>query len=358
MILFTAGLLDETRESEKISLDRLNLVANQVGNRKELIGNLQAELQLLDQFIIQNTEVLYMFRTDLESLKDEYAKLIRLAAKQGGSTELLVFLLSSVSFNQAYRRLLYLKEYTRYRKSQVELIIDLKELIEAKAEDLEKQRGRKLKLMAGIREETRLLEQEMREQGLNLNALRQKQYYLIRKLREQEKVREELDLAIERLILEGKIGKSDWFGVSPGQEMLAADFEKNKGRIPWPVENGVITEKFGVHPHPVLRQLTVKNNGIDIATESGSRVRAVFAGEVSRVFAISGGNMAVIIRHGAFLTVYSNLSEVWVSAGEKVAVKQEIGTIFTDQTGGNKTILKFQIWKENQKLDPQDWISH
>jgi murein DD-endopeptidase MepM/ murein hydrolase activator NlpD len=120
------------------------------------------------------------------------------------------------------------------------------------------------------------------------------------------------------------------------------------------VERGVITEHFGVHRHPVLKNVQVKSNGIEITTEAGSEVRAVFDGEVSRVFAISGGNMAVIIRHGSFLSVYSNLKEVNVKAGQQVKTKQKIGAIFSDE---NKTALKFQVWRENEKMNPEDWIS-
>ena len=127
--------------------------------------------------------------------------------------------------------------------------------------------------------------------------------------------------------------------------------------MPWPVERGVITGRFGIHAHAVLKTVQVKNNGIDISTSPGTRARAVFGGEVSRVFGISGGNMAVIIRHGNYLTVYSNLKDVLVKAGDNLKIKQNLGTVFTDENDEGKTILKFQIWKESQKLDPELWLS-
>jgi murein DD-endopeptidase MepM/ murein hydrolase activator NlpD len=144
--------------------------------------------------------------------------------------------------------------------------------------------------------------------------------------------------------------------MTPEEKLASANFEQNKRRLPWPVERGVITDHFGVHEHPVLKNIQVKNNGVDISTAGGARARSVFAGEVSRVFVVSGGNYAVIIRHGKFLTVYSNLVNVQVKSGEKVSIKQTIGTIGTDGDD-EKTVLKFQIWKENIKLDPEDWIS-
>ena len=146
--------------------------------------------------------------------------------------------------------------------------------------------------------------------------------------------------------------------MTPEQKLISDNFEQNRGRLPWPVERGMIVEKFGVHAHPVLRNIQIENNGIDISTTAGSKARAIFKGEVSRVFAISGGNMAVIVRHGNYLSVYSNLKDVHVKAGDKVETRQELGTIYTDSQGGANTILKFQIWKENQKLNPEQWIAH
>ena len=145
--------------------------------------------------------------------------------------------------------------------------------------------------------------------------------------------------------------------MTPEEKLASGQFEQNKRRLPWPVERGVITDHFGIHEHPVLKNIQVKNNGIDISTGQGVKARAVFAGEVSRVFMVTGGNMAVIIRHGKYLTVYSNLVNVQVKSGDKVSIKQTIGTIGTDSDDESKTVLKFQIWKENEKQNPEDWIS-
>jgi murein DD-endopeptidase MepM/ murein hydrolase activator NlpD len=145
------------------------------------------------------------------------------------------------------------------------------------------------------------------------------------------------------------------FSLTPEQKLIGDNFEQNKTRLPWPVERGVITEHFGIHQHPVLTNIQIRNNGVNINTESGAKVRAIFDVEVSRVFGITGGNTAVIIRHGTYLSVYSNLREVVVKKGDKVVTKQEIGTVYTDEEE-QKSILKFQIWLESQKLDPEDWI--
>ncbi|MGV8134828.1 MAG: murein hydrolase activator EnvC family protein [Mangrovibacterium sp.] len=359
-IRLTSTLLEEARKNEKATLNKLNLISRQIENRNVLIENINAEYVLLDKYVTENTEVVDMLQADLADLKKEYAAMIRFAQKSKSSKDLMIFLLSSESLNQAYKRLLYMRQYTRYRKIQLEGISALSALIKEKAAALEKQKQQKLQLINSKQEENLLLEREKKEQNRSVASLRQKQQDLRRKLKEQEKIQDELERAIEKLIQEEARktgGQVEKYAMTPEQKLIAADFEKNKGRLPWPVERGIITERFGVHPHPVLKQITVKSNGIDISTQSGSKARAVFSGEVSRVFAISGGNMAVIIRHGTFLTVYSNLKEVFVKAGQKVSLKQEIGSIFTDDNDDNKTVLKFQVWKENQKLNPQEWIS-
>jgi len=359
MIRYTSTLLDEAGKDEKSSLNKLKLISSQIQNRNDFIQNINSELALLDEFILDNNEVISMLKNDQAALKLEYASMIRFAQKTRNSYDLLIFLLSSEDMNQAYKRLLYLRQYTSYRKTQAEVISSISVLISKELAGLEEQKQQKIQLIENKRNENIQLEKEKEEQNRYVLSLQRKQQDLRKKLREQEKAQEELNRAIERLLAEEtkKSTETGQFVMTPEQKLISADFEKNKGRIPWPVDRGLITEHFGVHAHPVLKQLVVKNNGIDISTQKGSRARAVFGGEVSRVFAISGGNMAVIIRHGSFLTVYSNLKEVYVKAGQKVSLKQEIGSIFTDPNDGNRTVLKFQIWKENQKLDPEGWIS-
>lgn len=359
-IRLTSALLEEAKRGEHASLNKLKLINRQIQNRDALIRGIQRELALLDTFVAENTEVIAVMQQDLADLKQEYIQMIRFAQKSKSTGSLLLFLFSSEDINQAYKRLQYMRQYARHRQLQTEVIRSLSGLINEKVAGLEKQKQEKLSLIGERRRENARLEKEKEEQDTAVAALRQKQQDLKNTLLEQERIQDELNRAIESLIAEEseKVTESTYkFRLTPEQEILAGEFEKNKGRLPWPVERGVITDFFGIHPHPVLKQITIKNNGIDIATESGSCARAVFSGEVSRVFAIGGSNMAVIIRHGRFLTVYSNLRDIYVRAGQKVALKQEIGSVFTDQEDGNKTVLKFQVWEENKKLNPRDWIT-
>ncbi len=356
VIQYTSTLLQEAQKSEKATLSKLQLLNLQIQNRNQLIHNINDEVNMLNATIAENTQVSEMLNADLKNLKKEYAAMIRFAQKSKNSYDMLIFLLSSENLNQAYKRMLYLRQYAKYRKSQAEVIRTISGLLDEKVAELEKQKREKAQLLTSKNEEARQLVGEKNQQSRQVQSLQQQQRDLRKKLREQQQEQEKLDREIERLLAEEakKALEKGEFEMTPEQKLLATGFKNNKGRIPWPVERGVITERFGVHAHPVLKNIQVKSSGIEITTQAGSEVRAVFDGEVSRVFAISGGNMAVIIRHGSFLSVYSNLKEVNVVTGQHVKTKQKIGAIFSDD---NKTALKFQVWRENEKMNPEDWIS-
>ncbi len=359
VIKYTSSLLQEAQKNEKVSLNKLKLLNSQIENRNQLIREIGSEIDALNSYISGNSEVSEMLQTDLKDLKKEYAAMIRFAQKNKNSYDILIFLLSAENLNQAYKRMLYLKQYARYRKSQVEVIQALQQILEEKVEKLKEQKRQKAELLTSQQAETDQLQSEKNQQSQQVQNLQRQQRQLRKKLREQQKEQEELNREIERLIEEEarKAREKGQFEMTPNQKLLAANFQENKGRIPWPVERGIITEHFGVHTHAVLKNIQVKSNGIEISTTPGSEARAVFNGIVSKVFAISGGNMAVIIRHGSFLTVYSNLKEVVIKAGQHVKTRQKVGTIYSDSADGNKTILKFQVWQENKKMNPEDWIS-
>ncbi len=355
----TNALLEEARKSEQASLNRLQLLSSQIAYRGEIISGINHEIELVDWRIQNNSEINSLLQHDLDALRAEYAAMIRFAQKSKNSYDVFIFLLSADNMNQAYKRWLYLRQYATYRKSQTEDIHLVANLISDNITRLEAAKQEKTALLNSKLDEQRVLEQEKGEQGEYISSLQKKQKDLKSKIQAQQKEQDELNNRIQRLLEEEarKAAEKGKSGLSGDQIVLSADFSKNKGLLPWPVEKGVIIEKFGVHPHPVLKQIQVRSNGISISTAANTKARTVFAGEVSRVFAISGGNMAVIIRHGSFLSVYSNLRDVRVKQGQKVAIKEEIGTVFTDKNDGNSTVLKFQIWKESQKLNPEEWIT-
>ena len=207
-----------------------------------------------------------------------------------------------------------------------------------------------------------IIEQRKKQQKDVYSELKQKEKDLNRKLESQRKTELRLQQEIERVIADEakkvnrKSSREKGFVLTTEEKVLSGDFSNNRGKFPWPVLRGLITDHFGEHPHPVLKYVVVRNAGVDITTQANAKARAIFKGEVTKVVAIPGGNIAVIIRHGNYLTVYSNLSEVFVKAGQQVEGKEEIGNIFTDKNDDNKTVLKFQLWRENTKLDPEEWL--
>jgi septal ring factor EnvC (AmiA/AmiB activator) len=235
-------------------------------------------------------------------------------------------------------------------------------MLNQKKENIEQQKLIKLQLLTDIKKETQQLAQEKTQKNSEIQKLQKEQQSLRKKIQQQRDIEQQLEREIQKIIEEESKksktagGTGSGFELTPEQKLVGDSFVQNKKRLPWPVERGVITEHFGINQHPVLSNVQTRNNGISISTEAGAKVRSVFNGEVSRVFGITGGNTAVIIRHGKYLTVYSNLREVTVKKGDKISTKQIIGTVYTDSDDGNKSILKFQIWLESQKLNPEDWI--
>ena len=358
-IKYTSKLLNEVQKVQKSSLNRVQLLNRQIEQRKAVINTINGEVDLYQQMIDNNTLAISLMENDIQALKKEYAELIKLAYRNRNAYDQVLFLLSADNVNQAYRRHLYMKQYTNYRENQAGVILSIESVLNDKTRKQEEQKLIKLQLMNDTKKEANQLSQEKLEKNAELQKLQKEQKELKKKLDEQRRIEQQLENEIERIIAEearksAKAGTKE-MTLTPEQKLLGDNFAQNKGRLPWPVERGVITEHFGINQHPVLSNVQVKNNGVSITTEKGSKVRAVFNGEVTRVFGITGGNTAVIIRHGKYLTVYSNLRETTVKKGDKVTTKQNIGTVFTDPED-NKSILKFQIWLENQKLNPEQWI--
>ena len=373
-IKYTTKLLEEAKKNQTKTLNKYNILNKQIELRSTLITGINSEVTVLSGFIDQNAWLVASLNSDLDELKKEYAKMIVFAQKNQTNYSKLLFVLSSNSFNQAYKRIMYLKQYTEYRKRQAELIQWIRDLIQVKVSRLQLQKAEKEVLLETKKQEADKLTKEKKQQGQYLTSLQKQQKEFEKKLKEQQRIESQLSREIQKIIEEEirkarqreqekakQTGKPSTgttkYEMTPEEKLASGQFEQNKRRLPWPVERGVITDHFGVHEHPVLKNIQVKNNGIDISTVQGMRARAVFAGEVSRVFMVTGGNYAVIIRHGKYLTVYSNLINVQVKSGDKVSIKQTIGTIGTDTDDESKTVLKFQIWRENEKMNPEDWIA-
>lgn len=362
-ISLTNKLIEENRNNRNKVEGSLSLINKKINLREDLISSLNGEIAMYNRRIDKNQDAVDTLEANLASLKENYAEMIRFAQRNNRNEDRLMYIFASEDFVQAIRRIHYLQQYTQYRHKQAEEIVQSQKELN----DLNQ------KLLGIIKEKDQLKNKEesvkkdltgdLSEQKKAVSGLQQEEKTLLKKLRKQEKQREDLNKEIQRIIeAEIRASKKDNSGVfslTPEAAALSANFEKNKGKLPWPVERGVITSSFGKHAHPVLAGITVYNNGVDIATNSNATVRAVFQGTVSAVFSIPGAGQNVIINHGGYRSVYSNLKEVFVSKGQKIDVKQSIGTVLTDE-GSGKTESHLEIWKVDQsgtsKQDPALWI--
>jgi septal ring factor EnvC (AmiA/AmiB activator) len=268
---------------------------------------------------------------------------------------LMIYILSAKDFNQGYKRIKYLQQVAKLRRNAAETIDELKDHTERSKEKLRAD----LNVISDLRtkEEAQryLLAQEQRSRQELVRTLNNRERQLQQELTAKRRVAQQIEREIQRLIEEER-RSTEALTLSPEQRLLGANFSDNRGRLPWPVDRGIITSHFGIHRHPELRYLTEDNIGIEITSSGSTPVKAVFRGEVTRVFAIPGANMTVILRHGNYLSVYTNLVNVRVKAGDTVSVGQVLGDIYADSSNNGTGVLKFMIFENNNKLDPEQWI--
>lgn len=363
-IQYNTQLLEETKKSKKVTINQLVILKRQISSREKLIQNIQDEVKTVDEQINLNNEIVKDLKGDLEKLKEEYANMIYYAYKNRNSYDRLMFIFSSRDFNQAYKRLKYFQQYTAYRTTQAELIEQTRVEIDSTINDLKDLKLEKLALLNSLEDERDQLAYIKIQQNSTIGDLNKKEKELLATIKEKEKAAKKLQREIEKMISEEiklaskKTGttKTGSFALTPDEIQLSSDFQLNKGGLPWPLERGIISSTFGEHAHPVLKNVKTKNNGIDILTDNNSKARAIFSGEVTRVISIPNYNYVIMIRHGEFLSVYSNLAEVYVEKGDKVKTKQEIGMIYTDSKN-SKTELHFELWKGKTLLNPSIWLA-
>lgn len=364
-IQYTSELIEKTKKNQSASLDQLLKLNKKIQAREEIIRTINEEIRLLDRKIEKNKLTIAALESDLQELREEYAQMLYYSFKNRSSYSRLLFLFSSNDFNQAYKRLKYMQQYTSYRKRQAQLIVKTKEAIDKKITELENIRGEKRVLLNSLETEKQNYSQEKNQQEVVLSNLKQKEQELLKDLKRKERTAEKLQRAIEEIIREeirkareaaSKAGSnSKGFPMTPEAQQLSMNFSANKGKLPWPVNQGIITGEYGTHPHPVLKQIQIKNNGVDISTNTGSTARAIFEGVVSKVLIIPGEGKSVLIRHGEYLSVYSYLSDVFVKAGDKVQTKQELGLLVGDNVN-SKTAIHFELWKGMTTLNPSYWL--
>jgi septal ring factor EnvC (AmiA/AmiB activator) len=354
----TKKLLEETTAKRKNSLGRLLVLNRRIELRQQVINSTNGEINLVEDDIVLTQEAIREINREMEKLKEEYAKIIFYAFKNSKEYDQEAYIFAADNFNQAYKRMKYLKQYSQYRKQQARKIEEKKIQKEEKLIILEQGRNEKARLMREKEREVMAMTGERKQKQSMVNMLRSEERQIKGQLRKREEIARNLEAAITRMIEEEARNNRDLASLTPEEQLLADNFKSNRGKLPWPTERGVITGYFGERPHPVLTGVKISNNGIDIQTPRGTLARAIFEGEVRKVVSIPGANKVVIISHGNYLSMYSNLVDVFVIVGEKVALKQDIGLIFSDEENDNETMLHLEIWEQFNKLDPVGWLSN
>lgn len=373
-------MLQSVKKKEKSAVNVFLIQANKIKLKEKLINTTAKQEKLLSNDMYINQVKVNKLKKELAILKEDYAKMILKSYKSRSEQSRAMFILSSESFLQAYKRAQYLKQYTNFRKNQGLEIQSKTAELENFNTKLNGQRQVKKKIIAENQKERSALEIEKKEQQKLVNSIKKDKNKIIADTKSKQQEAKRIDRQIDRLIREaiaeanrkaalerakenpGSTASnvpvsSSKIALTPEGKILAADFKANRGKLPWPVEKGFISLGYGDQPHPLYPSLTVHNSGVEITTEQGANARAVFAGEVASIMVLSPINRAVMIQHGDYFTVYQNLSQVFVNKGDKVNIKQSIGKVRTSGDTG-KTIIKFLILQNTSNNNPEGWLQN
>jgi murein hydrolase activator len=405
------SMLSETKANKKSSIGALVNINMKLEKRQELINTIKMQLAELNRDIKRNESESLQLKNSLEKLKKEYAQMIVFAQRNQDAYSALMYIFAAESFNQAYTRLKYLQQYSEFRKKQAIEIINTQTNLIAKLKELKDQRLEKNLLLGNEQVEKKNLSSEKTEQEQVLTELQKKEKQLKTELEKKKDDAIQLQVEIRRLIeaeirrkaeetakaeearmlaakkakelkskeekkkktkgektvpdkkensevTENNPDKKEHPAVpelSEEAEALSTDFSNNRGKLPWPVAKGVICETYGEHEHPAIKGFMMFNNGLEICATKGTQARAVFEGEVTSIAVSPTGGKLVIIRHGEYLSVYCNLGDVLVKTGQKVSVKQVIGSVMYNEDE-DKTSMNLQIWKGQKTMDPGGWL--
>ena len=373
-------LLKKTKKDREMTLNEVNLLDKKIKQREKLIKAYNEQIALLDEEIHQGQNNIKSLNSDLSKLQKEYAKMIVFANKNRSHYDRLGFIFASKDFNQAFSRLRYIREFTDARKTKMNQIANTEREISNTVEASQQAREQQAMMLKDEKAQQEALRNEKEELNGQVAKLKKQEGKIQQDIKDKQQQAKKLQKAIDDIIAEeirkaneeaarkrreeektkGKTTtpapKEKGMALTPAEKSLSTSFVSNKGKLPWPVERGVISSSYGKHASSVSSKVTVTNNGIDIATQAGAQARAVFNGEVASVTKLTGSNTVVIIRHGEYFTVYSNLENVTVKRGDKVKTKQGIGTVHTSKTE-NKTELHFELLKQQVRQNPANWLS-
>jgi|TARA_R100000988_G_scaffold102143_1_gene76701 septal ring factor EnvC (AmiA/AmiB activator) len=382
------SLLFKTKKEEKSVLSQVEDLNQRIAASENLIRVTNQQANLLTRNINDNIEKIGTLREELKVMKADYAEMVRKSYKSKNQQSRIMFLLSSQNFLQAYKRVQYMKQYAKFRKKQGEGIKAKTEELQKLNADLIEQKKTKQKLIAENEVAKSQLTEERKNQQALVATLKKDESKFASQIRTKQKQADEIDRQIDALIKAAieeanriarekalaeekakgntttststknvitKPAKTEEFALTAEEKTLAASFTNNKGKLPWPVEKGMVVKSFGTHQHPQFPNVTTNSSGVEIATADNEQVRSIFEGQVMAIQIIKGANKVVFIQHGDYISVYSNLATVSVKKGDKVSTKQTIGTVAKSPTEG-RTVLKFYIYQNKTKINPADWI--
>ena len=371
-------LLNEQKLKEKSVVTVIVQQNAKINAREKVINITERQAKLLSDDIYSNQLKINRLTKELKVLKDDYAKMIVKSYKSRSEQSRAMFLLSSNSFLQAYKRAQYMKQYASFRKSQGDEIKVKSDELFVYNDKLAIKKKEKEVVIIEQAKEKKILESERQEQQKLANSIKKDMKKITADIKKKQQEARDIDRKIDKLIKEAiaaankKAAKStsekttssgsstssaSKIVLTPEDKLVSDNFKSNKGKLPWPVEKGFVSLGFGNQPHPLQNSVIINSNGVEITTDNGASARAVFGGEVTQVQQLSPNNKVVIIQHGDFYTVYYNLSSVSVSKGDKVSIKQSIGRIHTSESTG-KTAVKFSVLQNDTFLNPQSWISN
>jgi septal ring factor EnvC (AmiA/AmiB activator) len=333
----------------------VRIIGKKLSLRESIISGMRDEIALLSDRLELNTLAIDMMESDLAGLKKDYARAVVNSYKTGKGNPELIYILSARDFNQGYKRLKYLQQVTKFRRREAEVILELKSQVETSKAKLQADLYRISDLKSKEEQQKLLLQREQNRSQRMVQSLSRNEKQLRRELDEKKRSAKKIEAEIAKLIAEER-KKLKSVAETPEQKLIGENFAENKGRLPWPVERGLITSRFGVQNNPVLKYVKDENIGIEITSSGKMTARAVFTGVVAVVFSIQGENMSVIIRHGKYFSVYNNVINVRVKPGEKVETKQYIGDVYSDPVNNNNSVLRFMIY-DTKYQDPEAWIS-
>ncbi|MBK6667792.1 MAG: peptidoglycan DD-metalloendopeptidase family protein [Saprospiraceae bacterium] len=355
----TSKALDNNKKTQEKNITQLKALEEQVSSRKSLINNLQSEVKLNEKLITQNESKIQELRQRHAALKDQYDKILRINYLKKLSNSKWSYLLSSESLNNLLVRWRYIHQFDQFTKQKMKEIQSLTGEIQLTNETIAQDREKNLKAMEQTTTNMKTLEKEQKEKDALVKKLALEEDKLKANLKNREKEREKLNVAIEKIIIAAlekarEKEKSDEKLVKK-KEVDNSGFAKNKGALSWPVSKGKITGAFGTHPHPTIKNVQISNNGIDFTLPSGDNVVCVYDGEVVGVTNIPGFKNMVIIKHGSYYTVYSKLDNVVISKGQQIKRGQTIGNVEVNEEGVAE--VHFELWKDKSKMNPQPWFN-